>query len=305
MENEGQTDAQVDSSTTNEQIDANSAESQVVDSSSTDTTQTSSTQQQVAKEGADATNNLPPKDNLYGEFRRKIFDEIAPIIQSTVRESMLGMQGQQQGAQQQVNEVKYQGKYGKRDLEAILMHPDATEQDKMFANRGLGYIETKEDLTREFESKNERQVAQSRQNQALQGIIADYPNLFNKASNQWNFAEPLWQKAMQIYNSEPRLQGYQNEGLRIAVDRAYAQMARDGQVQIKKTQVKLNTQQRQIDKNQSQALQSGTLSPAKQNGSDKQAHAKLMEAYKNNPGDSQLRTAALSKFIPKGWLEQG
>lgn len=303
MENDGQTDAQVDSSTTNEQIDANSTESQVSASSADDTTQTTSTQQQVAKEGAEATNNLPPKDNLYGEFRRKIFEEIAPIIQSSVRESMLGMQGQQQNTQQ-VQEIKYQGKYGKRELEAILMHPDATEQDKMFANRGLGYIETKEDITREIDGRNEKQVSQSRQNQALQGIIADYPNLFNKSSNQWNFAEPLWQKAMQIYNSEPRLQGYQNEGLRIAIDRAYAQMARDGQVQIKKTQVKLNTQQRQIDKNQSQALQSGTLSPAKQNGSDKQAHAKLMEAYKNNPGDSQLRTAALSKFIPKGWLEQ-
>lgn len=301
MDNEGQTDAQVDSSTTDAiQTDANTTESQVTDSSAVDTTQTPPSQQQDANKGADATNGLPPKDNLYGEFRRKMFDEMLPIIQGTVRESMLGLQSQQ-GGQAQVQEVKYQGKYGKSQLEAILTHPDATESDKLFANRGLAYIETKEDMTRELETRNEKQLSQSRQSQALQSIISDYPNLFNKAANQWNFSEPLWIKAMQIYNSDQRLSSFGNEGLRVAVDRAYATMAREGQVQIKKKEVNLTSKQRLLDKNQSQALQSGTLNPGKQQSTD-QSKAKLMEAYRQNPDNKEIRTAALKHLIPQSWL---
>lgn len=306
MLNDGQQDAIVDSSATNEtQNDANQTESQVVDSSSTDTTQDSSSQQQDANKGADTQNQgLPPKDNLYGEFRRKMFEELTPIIQGAVRDSMLGLQANQaQGNQQTVNEVKYQGKYGKAELENVLRHPNATEDDKMFANRGLAYIEAREDTLKDIDTRSEKAQSQTRQQAALQGIISDYPNLFNKASNQWNFGEPLWQNAMRIYNSEPRLQSYQNEGLRIAIDRAYAQMAREGQVVTQKKQVQLNAKQRQLDKNQSQALQSGGLSPVKSQASDKQSQAKVMEAYKQNPGDAQLRTAALKHLIPKGWLE--
>lgn len=301
MDNEIQQDAQVGSSPTPEN-DANQPESQGADSSSVDTTQTSSSQQQDANNGADTTGNLPPKDNLYGEFRRKILDEVGPIIQGAVRESMLGLQSQNVAGPAQTNEVKYQGKYGKADLENILRHPDATESDKLFATRGLSYIDAKEDIMKEIDGRSEKQATQNRQSQALQSIVNDYPQVFNRQANQWNFADPLWQKAMQIYNSEARLQSFGNEGLRVAIDRAYAQMAREGQLQIKKKEVKLTSQQRQLDKNQSQALQSGTLTPGRQQQTDKQSRAKLLEAYKQNPGDSDIRTAALKHLIPQSWL---
>ena len=227
-------DATVDSSPTNDtQLDATQPESQAVDSSSTESTQDSSSQQQDANQGAAApAPGLPPKDNLYGEFRRKMFEEIAPLIQGAVRDSMLGLQ-QSQAQTQAVSEVKYQGKYGKADLENVLRHPNATEEDKFFATRGLAYIEAREDTLRDLDTRNEKAQSQSRDAQALQGIVTDYPNLFNRASGQWNFADPLWQKAMQVYNSDARLQAHKNEGLRIAIDRAYAQMAREGQVVIR------------------------------------------------------------------------
>lgn len=293
----------VDPSTTENETQ-NNAEGQQTDSSQVADAQAPPSQQQDANPSADAGSGLPPKDNLYGEFRRKIFEEMMPLVQGAVRESMLGMQGQQAtSSQPQTQEVKYQGKYGKAELESILRHPDANEHDKMFANRGLAYIESKEDILREIDTRTEKQASQTRQGQALQGIITDYPQVFNRQANQWNFADPLFQKAMQLYNANDRLRAFGNEGLRVAMDQVYAQMAREGQVQVTKQKVKLNTQQRQIDKNQSQALSAGSLAPVRQSDPKTVSRAKLMEAYKNNPDDPALRTAALKPLIPKSWLE--
>lgn len=302
LENETPQDAMTESSPVEDNQTQTTPESQESGSSPAEQAQVPSSQQQDAKQGADA--GLPPKENLYGEFRRKIFEEIAPVIQGAVRESMLGFQGQVAGQQAQgkSDEVKYQGKYTTADLEAILRHPDANEYDKHFANRGLAYIEARQDTMKDMRATQETQANQSRQSQALQSIVQDYPQVFNKSSNSWNFADPLWQRSMQIYNSEPRLQGYGNEGLRVAMDRAYAQMAREGQLTIKKKEVKLNSQQKAIDKNQSQAMSSGTLSPGKQDNGAMSSKAKIMEAWKKDPENEALKKAALSSLIPKSWL---
>lgn len=301
MDNEQKQDAQVDPSPTPEsQTDANKSESQETDSSTVDTTQSLPSQQQDANKGADPNTGLPPKDNLYGEFRRKIFEEIAPIIQGSVREAMLGVQGQQQ-TQVQTPELKYQGKYSTNDLEAILRHPDAIESDKLFATRGLAYIEARQDTMKDIDQKQEKQVNQSRQGQALQGIVSDYPQVFNKQTNQWNFADPLWQKTMQIYNNNDRLKSFGNEGLRVAMDSAYAQMAREGQVTLKKKETQLNSKQRAIDKNQSQALTSGTLTPVKDNGATS-SKSKIMEAWKKNPDSEDAKKAVLNGLVPKSWF---
>lgn len=285
-----------------EQETQNAPESAAVESSTTEQAQPTPSQQQDANQGAVPNNQLPPKDNLYGEFRRKIFEEISPIIQGTVREALLGQQ-QIAVPQSQTQETKYQGKYTAQDLENILRHPDANEYDKSFATRGLAYIDAKQDILKEIDSRDEKRTVTSRQQQALQDIVKDYPQVFNPQTNQWNFTDPLWQTAMRFYNSEPRLQGFGNEGLRVAMDRAYAQMAREGQLNIKKKEVKLNTQQRVIDKNQSQALNAGTLTPVKQIGTET-SKAKIMEAWKKNPDDPQLRTAALKHLVPQSWLSQ-
>lgn len=285
-----------------EQETQNAPESAAVESSTTEQAQPTPSQQQDANQGAVPNNQLPPKDNLYGEFRRKIFEEISPIIQGTVREALLGQQ-QVAVPQSQTQETKYQGKYTAQDLENILRHPDANEYDKSFATRGLAYIDAKQDILKEIDSRDEKRTVTSRQQQALQDIVKDYPQVFNPQTNQWNFTDPLWQTAMRFYNSEPRLQSFGNEGLRVAMDRAYAQMAREGQLNIKKKEVKLNTQQRVIDKNQSQALNAGTLTPVKQIGTET-SKAKIMEAWKKNPDDPQLRTAALKHLVPQSWLSQ-
>lgn len=303
MENELPQDAQIDSSPITDDQTQNSVESAQGDSSTPESAQASSSQQQDANQGAVPNNGLPPKDNLYGEFRRKIFDEIAPIIQGTVREAMLGAQGQVgNAAQPKGEEYKYQGKYSKADLESILRHPDANEYDKNFANRGLSVIEAKEEAIREFQTHAEKQANQSRQAQALQGIVQDYPQIYNRQTNSWNFADPLFQRAMQFYNSDDRLRAFGNEGMRVAVDRAYAQLAREGQVTIQKEKVKLTTKQRAIDKNHSQALSAGTLTPGKPNIGADNSKAKLMEAWKKNPDDATLKEAALKNLIPKSWL---
>ena len=303
MNDDIQQDAQVDSSAT-EQETQHTPENQGDSSSQSNVVQVPSSQQQDANQGAEAGSTLPPKDNLVGEIRRKLLDEMGPMIQATVRESMLGLQnyGNQQQAQpvKPQEEFKYKN-YSKQQLEQILMHPDATEQDKMFANRGLGVIESQEEALSKFDSRLEKQQSQGRQTQALQAIISDYPQVFNKQTGQWNFTDPLFQRTMQSYNTDQRLQAFGNEGLRVAMDRAYSQMAREGQLTLKKKENKLTAQQRQVDRNQSQAMNAGTLNPAKQNGQET-TKAKTMEAWKKNPDNADLRTAALKHLIPQSWL---
>lgn len=291
----------VDSSAIETNETQNDALSQQDTPSQSEQTQVLPSEQADANQSA-APNQLPPKDNLYGEFRRKIFEEISPLIQGAVRESMLGLQQNQASSQQQTQEAKYQGKYSKADLEAILRHPDANDYDKNFANRGLSVLEAKEEITREVRADQERTISQSRQNQAIQSIISDYPQVFNRQANTWNFSDPLFQRAMQFYNSDDRLRAFGNEGLRVALDMAYAQEAREGKLQTRKQQVQITTKQRQLDKAQSQALNSGGLTSVKQDG-QKTSKAKVWEAYKNNPNDPALRTAAMADFIPKSWRE--
>lgn len=293
----------VESSAPETQETQNTAESAQVESSATEQAQPTPSQQQDANQSAAAGNALPPKDNLYGEFRRKLFEELPTFIQSSVREAMLGQQQVAVPQNQQPQELKYQGKYSAQELENILRHPDANEYDRAFATKGLAYLEVRQDILKEVETRDEKKTITSRQQQALQEIVKDYPQVFNSQTNQWNFADPLWQTAMKFYNSEPRLQSFGNEGLRVAMDRAYAQMAREGQLNIKKKEVKLNSQQRAIDKNQSQALNSGTLTPVKQSGQE-MTKAKIMEAWKKNPDDPQLRTAALKHLVPSSWYSQ-
>lgn len=286
--------AQVEETQSTDQINQDS-------SSQSNTDQASSSPQQDANPSADPKTGLPPKENLYGEFRRKIFDEIVPVIQGSVREAMLGHTQNQPNQTAQKPEMKYQGKYSSRELENILSHPSATESDKLFANRGLAYIEARQDTMQDIETRSERNANESRQTQALQGIVKDYPQVFNPQTNQWNFADPLWQKTMAVYNSRAELKQFGNEGLRVAMDSAYSSMAREGQVTLKKNQIKVTSQQRQIDKSQSQAMQAGTLTPGKQNGADN-SKTKIMETWKKNPDSEDAKRAALAGLIPKSWL---
>lgn len=290
---------QMDSSPIETTQDANQTESQVAESSAADTTQPSPSQQQDANKGAELGNALPPKDNLVGEIRRKILEDLGPLVQGSVREAMLGFQTQQSVAPKS-EEIKYQGKYGTAELERILNHPEATDADKHFANRGLAYIEARQDTLRDIDTRREKEVSQSRQTQALQSIVKDYPQVFNRQTNQWNFADPLWQKTMQIYNNDPRLQSFGNEGLRVAMDSAYSAMAREGQVTLKKKEVVLNSKQRAIDKNQSQAMTAGTLSPGKQTEGNT-SKAKIMDTWKKNPDSEDAKRAALLKLVPPQW----
>lgn len=298
MPNETPQDAQVDSSPADQiQETQINSESQGADSSQAEDAQLPSSQQQDANKGADGGKGIP-QQNIYGEMRRKILEEITPIISTTVREVMLGSQQHQanvpgsapQTAQKE--EAKYRG-YTQSQLETIMSHPDATEQDRTFALRGLSVLEAKQETMKEFESQSQRVQAQSRSQAALQEIIRDYPQLYNATTNQWNFQDPLFQKAMQLYNAEPRLQQFGNEGLRVAVDRTFAQMARDGKLALSKKEVKLTAKEAKLDKQQSQAITSGTQMASSQNKSNQAQLSKLMEAY-HQASDvdtkSQLRT---------------
>lgn len=285
-----------------EQVTQNTGEeSPLVDSSATEEAPVlDTTQQQVAKEGAvEDKGEFIPKANVEGEVKRRLSEEMMPIIQQTVRELMMSQQTNRPiQTQPQSEEAKYKG-YTKTQLENVLLHPDATQQDRDFANRGLGVLESKEESIKEFEARSQKIQAQTRQQSAIGEIIKDYPQVYVKETNSWNIADPLFQRAMQIYNSTPELVQFGNQGLQVAMDRAFAQMTREGSNLLKKKEVVINAKERQTQKIQSQALQnSGQSAPSKETGNGAKLK-KLMEDYgKTQDPEVFKQIAKLKGLIP-------
>lgn len=275
-------------------------ESPLVDSSTTENVQPDTTQQQVAKEGA-AEGEFVPKANVEGEVKRRLAEEMGPLVQQAVQQALANQRATgSTHTQPQVSseEPKYKG-YTKAQLESVLAHPEATDQDRMFANRGLGVLEAKEEAVREFDSRQQKVQTQSRQQSALGEIVRDYPQVYIKESNSWNYSDPLFQRGMAIFNSDPRLANFGNEGLQVAMDRAFAQMTREGSLALKKKEVTINAKERQTQKIQSQALQTGTQGAPTKDTSSGAKLKKLMDDYSKTQ-DPRLFTeiAKLKGLIP-------
>ena len=278
-----------------EETTQNVSEDTQVEPSTTETVQPEPTTQPVATEGA--AEEMVPKANVEGEVKRRLAEELPNLVNKAVQQAMANRPIQTQ-PQVSSEESKYKG-YTKAQLENVLGHPDATEQDRMFANRGLGVLEAKEEAVKEFDSRNTKAQTQNRQQSALGDIVRDYPQVYFKETNSWNFSDPLFQRGMAIYNSDPRLVSFGNEGLQVAMDRAFAQMTREGSLALSKKAVQVNAKERQTQKLQSQALSSGTQGAPKSDQSGGAKLKKLMEDY-GKTQDPRLFTeiAKLKGLIP-------
>jgi hypothetical protein len=277
-------------------------ESPLVDSSTTENVPVlDTTQQQVAKEGAVEDTNVIPKANVEGEVKRRLQEEMMPIIQQTVRELMnQGQQARPIQTQSQITseEPKYKG-YTKAQLENVVNHPEATEQDRQFANRGLIVLETKEEAAKEFDTRTQKLQSQSRQQLALGEIIKDYPQVYVKETNSWNASDPLFQRGMQIFNSDPRFQQLGNEGLQVAMDRAFAQLTREGSLNLKKKEVAINAKERQTQKLQSQAMTQGSQgAPSKETGTGAKLQKLMADYSKSQDPKIFQEIAKLKGLIP-------
>lgn len=299
-------DAQVDSSPTEVTEESQTLNTEVAQSASStvDLSQASDpTQQQVAKEGAaEEKEGFVPKANVDGEVKRRLHEEMAPLIQQAVREALSGYQAQtnqRAPAQVATEEPKYKG-YSKQQLETILTHPEATEQDKFFAVRGLGVLEAKEESIQTLKVEQEKTVAQSRQAIARQKIAQDYPSAVSP-NGMLNYGDPVLQEAVREFQSEPRLQSLGDEGLLVALDRAYARMVRLGQIDIKKKETQVNLKEKQIEKQRSKAM-SSTSTNVNQ-GSQKSDMQKTMDAWKKAPeGTREKAELQLKLFKMKGLI---
>lgn len=277
-------------------------ESPLVDSSTTENDQAvDTTAETVAKETPAV--EMVPKANVEGEVKRRLAEEMGPLVQQAVQQALAGRETRPVQTQpNQSDESKYKG-YTKLQLENVLTHPDATEQDRMFANRGLGVLEAKEEAVREFDSRSQKLQTQSRQQSSLAEIVRDYPQVYSKETNTWNNSDPLFQRGMAIFNSDPRLLQAGNEGLQFAMDRAFAQLTREGSLALKKKEVAVNAKERQTQKLQSQALQTGgQTAPSKETGTDVKLK-KLMEDYKKSQDPEVFRQIAKLKGLIPGNLQ--
>lgn len=273
-----------------------SEEATQVDSSTTETAQpVDTTQQQVAKEGA--AEEMVPKANVEGEVKRRLSEELPNLVQQAVQQALASQQVRSVQTQP-LEENKYQG-YTKQQLENVLAHPDATEQDRAFANRGLGVLEAEERAVTRFKSEQGQTEAQRKQAQAFSELQADYPGAYNPVTGQWNLTDPVVNMATQIFNSDTRLKSAGYEGLQVAMDRAFAKLTRQGSLETKKKEVKLNAQERQTQKIQSQALSGGTQAAPTKDVSTDAKLKKLMADYAKSQ-DPALFTqiAKLKGLIP-------
>lgn len=274
-------------------------ESNLVDSSATETAPVlETTQQQVAKEGA-SEEQFVPKANVDGEVKRRIAEELPFLVQQEVQRALASQPNRPIQTQPVEEESKYKG-YTKAQLENVLNHPEATAQDINFANRGLGVLEAKEEAVKEFDSRNQTMQTKSRQQQALVQVVQDYPQVYDKVSNRWNSMDPLYQRGMQIFNSDPRLTQFGNEGLQVAMDRAFAQMTREGSLVLKKKEVAINAKERQTQKLQSQAMTQGTQGAPSKDTSPNAKVQKLMADYAKSQDPALFKEIAkLKGLIPK------
>lgn len=300
-------DAMVDSSATEEVQDtqAQATQGQGTDSPTVDNVQADPSQQQDAKEGAaEGKEEFVPKANVEGEVKRRLQEQMNPLIQQAVDAALARFQSQpnqRQGAGQVAQEEPKYKNYSKSQLETILAHPEATEQDKLFATRGLGVLEAKEETLNTFRSEQAKITAQSSQQKAMQRITTDYPTAFNPNTGTWNYADPVFQRAMQVMSEDPRLNQFGNEGLLVALDRAYARMAREGLIEVKKKETKINLKEKQVQKLQSKAMSSGGQQA--QQAAKATTLSKMMDELKKTPEGTprytELRTAV---FKAKGLI---
>ena len=275
-----------------------SVETTPTDSSTVETTPAvETTVETVAKETP--AEEMVPKANVDGEVKRRISEELPNLVQQAVQQAMANYQARPIQTQPQVvEENKYQG-YNKVQLENVINHPDATDQDRAFANRGLGVLEAEERAVTRYRTEQGQTEAQRRQANAFQEIMTDYPGAFNPQTGQWNLADPVVNMASQIFNNEPRLKAAGHEGLQVAMDRAYAKLTRQGSLETKKKEVKLNAQERQTQKIQSQALQTGTQAPPTKDSSSGAKLSKLMAEYgKTQDPRLFLEISKLKGLIP-------
>ena len=251
----------------------------------------------VAKETP--AEEMVPKANVEGEVKRRLAEELPNLVQQAVQQAMAGYQARPVQMQPQVvEENKYQG-YSKAQLENVIGHPDATDQDRAFANRGLGVLEAEERAVTRFKSEQGQSEAQRKQSQSFSEIQADYPSAFNPQTGQWNLADPVVNMATQIFNSEPRLKAAGYEGLQVAMDRAFAKLTRQGSLETKKKEVKLNAQERQTQKIQSQALSGGTqAAPTKDVSTDAKLKKLLADYAKSQDPALFTQIAKLKGLIP-------
>lgn len=240
-----------------------------------------------------------PKANVDGEVKRRLAEELPGLVHQAVQQAMASYQTRPVQTQPQITEEnKYQG-YSKVQLDNVLNHPDATEQDRAFANRGLGVLEAEERAITRFRSEQGQTETQRKQAQAFAEIQIDYPGAFNPQTGQWNLNDPVVNMASQIFNSDPRLKNAGHEGLQVAMDRAFAKLTRQGSLVTQKKEVALNAKERQTQKLQSQALSSGTQSPPTKDTSANAKVQKLLVEY----GKSQdprifLEISKLKNLIP-------
>lgn len=232
-----------------------------------------------------------PWKNREAEIRRKLIEEIVPVIRQTVQETISATKPQEtQQAQTQPQQ------YSLEQLEWIEEnHPEY----KVWARSEKSRIikdEAKREALAEMRKETRTQGLEQDKQTALRNVFQRYPTAF--VSGQWNHSDPLVQRALQLYSSRKSFQedGFGLEG---AFDMAFGQMAYEQKAQMSTQKARLSMQQKKEEKKALQTVAAGSGSPPSK-GADvsKAKQAKLMEAWKAGDREAGKELMKMRGLIP-------
>lgn len=250
-------------------------------------------------EASDVDEKGVPWKNREAEIRRKVIEELNPVIehraQEIVQRTLSQNPVQVPGNTQPVDPIQAQlAPYTDDQLDALAeTNPDWKSHIRRELNRRIEDRATKRAMeSLKKETTQDRFVRE--QQDALTHIGSNYEEAFitlPTGQRVWNTASPLYQRAVSLYQSRPSFKD-DGWGLAGAFDMAYGQIAREQKLQTTKKQVQLTAQQRKQEKAQAQAMSTGGQSAPVAQGGTKLKLAKLMEQHRQT-GDPKTMAEIL------------
>lgn len=231
-----------------------------------------------------------PWANRRMEIRQDILKEVSPTLNALQEELRQLRESRNSQAS-----TPSSPKYTLTDLDWIEEnHPEHANWAKQERLK-LIKAEAVQEALSQFKNETAKERAVREQQEAIQTVVTRHPELIDKATGQWNTASPLYQRAMQVYGSDPSYRNHPR-GLEAAVRVAYGDLAYEQRGTMQKQIVKQTAKERQTQKLQSQALGAGGQAGA--DAPPPQTNEKLIAEFARTRDPRIMAQILRSKGVP-------
>lgn len=231
---------------------------QTEEAASTPAEETSETQTPPPVKAAEPVDEKGvPWANREAEIRRKLRAEMAEeqriLIQQGIQEALKATKTEapQTSSQSPLAQYSDEQLLWIEENDANWKFQARLEREKRIEKRA------EENAFKRLKGETTKQTDEQVQQAAIQNVLKKYPNVNDPTNLRWNESDPLYQRAVQIYNSHPSFK--QPGGIEVAFDKAYAEMALAEKGKLEKEKLKVTQKERREQKSQSKAMSAGSV----------------------------------------------